>query len=165
ARDAKVLENGGYTLEVVHPVDQFLWAAHLEVVGIFALLKQAKPAALRGALIKNGSEYVLRWENSDKTVEAKSFVSPIVAINYAKHVLNLQPGSNPEYKDAVENVWVRKEMGKAVLLWKTAGLPWVNRLTFSEDSHIQVFEHGFKNGAYSTSPIGHSLSLIQAGIR
>ena len=35
ARDAKVLENGGYTLEVVHPVDQFLWAAHLEVVGIF----------------------------------------------------------------------------------------------------------------------------------
>lgn len=35
ARDAKVLENGGYTLETVHPIDQFLWAAHLEVVGIF----------------------------------------------------------------------------------------------------------------------------------
>ena len=35
AKDAKVLENGGYTLEIVHPVDQFLWAAHLEVVGIF----------------------------------------------------------------------------------------------------------------------------------
>jgi 23S rRNA (uracil1939-C5)-methyltransferase len=35
ARDAKVLEDGGYTLETVHPIDQFLWAAHLEVVGIF----------------------------------------------------------------------------------------------------------------------------------
>ena len=35
ARDAKILENGGYTLETVHPIDQFLWAAHLEVVGIF----------------------------------------------------------------------------------------------------------------------------------
>lgn len=35
ARDAKILENGGYTLETVHPIDQFLWASHLEVVGIF----------------------------------------------------------------------------------------------------------------------------------
>lgn len=35
ARDAKILENGGYTFEKAHPIDQFLWAAHLEVVGIF----------------------------------------------------------------------------------------------------------------------------------
>jgi 23S rRNA (uracil1939-C5)-methyltransferase len=35
ARDAKILENGGYALETVYPIDQFLWAAHLEVVGIF----------------------------------------------------------------------------------------------------------------------------------
>lgn len=36
ARDAKILtEQGGYTLERVVPVDQFTWAPHLEVVGIF----------------------------------------------------------------------------------------------------------------------------------
>ncbi len=35
AKDAAILENGGYQLEKVFPVDQFLWAAHLEVVGIF----------------------------------------------------------------------------------------------------------------------------------
>lgn len=36
ARDAKILiDEGGYTLEKVTPVDQFTWAPHLEVVGIF----------------------------------------------------------------------------------------------------------------------------------
>ncbi len=35
ARDAKTLEKGGYILETAHPIDQFLWAAHLETVGIF----------------------------------------------------------------------------------------------------------------------------------
>lgn len=37
ARDAKILENGGYALATAYPIDQFLWAAHLEVVGIFRL--------------------------------------------------------------------------------------------------------------------------------
>ena len=35
ARDAKTLEDGGYALHSAHPIDQFLWAAHLEVVGVF----------------------------------------------------------------------------------------------------------------------------------
>jgi len=36
ARDAKILiEQGGYELQIVTPVDQFTWSPHLEVVGIF----------------------------------------------------------------------------------------------------------------------------------
>ncbi len=35
ARDARTLVDGGYALERVHPVDQFLWSAHVEVVGVF----------------------------------------------------------------------------------------------------------------------------------
>jgi 23S rRNA (uracil1939-C5)-methyltransferase len=35
ARDARALLDGGYQLERVTPVDQFLWSPHLEVVGIF----------------------------------------------------------------------------------------------------------------------------------
>lgn len=35
ARDAKTLENGGYSLQAAYPIDQFLWSAHLEVVGVF----------------------------------------------------------------------------------------------------------------------------------
>lgn len=35
ARDARVLINAGFRLETVTPVDQFLWSAHVELVGIF----------------------------------------------------------------------------------------------------------------------------------
>ncbi|WP_207460371.1 class I SAM-dependent RNA methyltransferase [Azospirillum sp. SYSU D00513] len=35
ARDARALADGGYRLERVYPVDQFLWSAHVELVGLF----------------------------------------------------------------------------------------------------------------------------------
>jgi 23S rRNA (uracil1939-C5)-methyltransferase len=35
ARDAAILAEGGYRLEVVTPVDQFLWSPHVELTGLF----------------------------------------------------------------------------------------------------------------------------------
>jgi 23S rRNA (uracil1939-C5)-methyltransferase len=35
ARDARLLKSGGFTLERVTPVDQFLWSPHIELVGVF----------------------------------------------------------------------------------------------------------------------------------
>lgn len=35
ARDARILIDAGFRLEKVTPVDQFLWSAHVELVGIF----------------------------------------------------------------------------------------------------------------------------------
>ncbi len=35
ARDARLLIDGGYRLERIRPVDQFLWSAHLELAAIF----------------------------------------------------------------------------------------------------------------------------------
>ena len=35
ARDAKLLTDGGYTLEKAVPVDQFVWTPHLEIVAVF----------------------------------------------------------------------------------------------------------------------------------
>ncbi len=35
ARDAAILIAGGYRLESVTPVDQFVWSAHVEVIGVF----------------------------------------------------------------------------------------------------------------------------------
>lgn len=35
ARDARLLVDGGYRLEAVTPVDQFLWSPHLELAGVF----------------------------------------------------------------------------------------------------------------------------------
>jgi 23S rRNA (uracil1939-C5)-methyltransferase len=37
ARDAATLINAGYVLDWVQPVDQFRWAAHVELVGAFSL--------------------------------------------------------------------------------------------------------------------------------
>mgnify|MGYP003336832236 CR=1 FL=1 len=35
ARDARTLVEGGYSLARVVPVDQFVWSAHVELVGVF----------------------------------------------------------------------------------------------------------------------------------
>ena len=35
ARDARVLIDGGFRLEKVSPIDQFLWSTHVELVGVF----------------------------------------------------------------------------------------------------------------------------------
>ena len=42
ARDMRLLRNGGYELQQVVPVDQFLWSPHLEM---FAVLRRTLPAA------------------------------------------------------------------------------------------------------------------------
>ena len=36
ARDAAILIGGGFALQRVKPVDQFLWSPHIELVGVFA---------------------------------------------------------------------------------------------------------------------------------
>lgn len=36
ARDAKLLLNGGYRLEKLKPIDQFLWSGHVELIALFA---------------------------------------------------------------------------------------------------------------------------------
>ena len=38
SRDARTLADGGFTLDSVLPVDQFLWSSHLELVGVFSKL-------------------------------------------------------------------------------------------------------------------------------
>ena len=35
ARDARILIDAGFRLETVTPIDQFLWSAHVELVGVF----------------------------------------------------------------------------------------------------------------------------------
>ena len=35
ARDARTLQDGGYRLEKLRPIDQFLWSAHVELIALF----------------------------------------------------------------------------------------------------------------------------------
>ena len=48
ARDAKVLTDGGYALERVVPIDQFVWSAHVEAVALFAKPKRKRERRLFG---------------------------------------------------------------------------------------------------------------------
>ncbi len=36
ARDARILQDGGYRLEKLKPIDQFLWSGHVELIALFA---------------------------------------------------------------------------------------------------------------------------------
>ena len=36
ARDARLLQSGGYRLERLKPIDQFLWSGHVELIALFA---------------------------------------------------------------------------------------------------------------------------------
>ena len=42
ARDARLLQDGGYELQKIWPVDQFLYSAHIELVAVFSKAKSAK---------------------------------------------------------------------------------------------------------------------------
>ena len=44
ARDARTLQDGGYRLEKLRPIDQFLWSPHVELIALFgrAPLRSAK---------------------------------------------------------------------------------------------------------------------------
>ena len=35
ARDARVLQDAGYRLEKLMPIDQFLWSVHVELIALF----------------------------------------------------------------------------------------------------------------------------------
>lgn len=130
-----------------------------EVYVGFLFLKEPDTRALRGALSKEGPRYVLRWVNDDKSIGLKHFKSPLVATAFAQSKLGLIPGSNPSFQLGLEHVWLRKEMGKQVMLWKSAGFSQVHRLTFYNEQHAHLFMAAFKQGAYSPSPLGHAIHL------
>ena len=51
ARDARILLDGGYSLENVTPVDQFRHSAHVELVGVFRKINVTSKAKRRGRLL------------------------------------------------------------------------------------------------------------------
>ncbi|NBT59360.1 hypothetical protein EBT16_11315 [bacterium] len=124
--------------------------------------KKSEPFTVRASLAKEGQHYILRWVNSDKTVDIKIFESPVVALHFAREHLSMEPGTNPAFNDLLETVWARKEMSKHVVFWKTVNFNMVHRLTFDNESYAKVFISAFRKGAYSPSPLGHSINFIKA---
>lgn len=48
ARDARILREGGYWLQSVQVIDQFLWSHHMELVGVFGRRRTLRSVKLRG---------------------------------------------------------------------------------------------------------------------
>lgn len=117
------------------------------------------PVATKGYVIKNGPEYLLIWNDSDGTQGIFRSAELGAVFEYASGKLKLQRTANPNPNDEVESIWLRKEMGRNILFWKTSRFPHINRLTFSGSDEAEAFQAAFKKGAYTPSPYGHSILL------
>jgi hypothetical protein len=132
------------------------------VVEIFLgtfLWSNTKHQATSGYIVKNGNSYVLLWKNKDNTLEEKKYAFLHEALQFAQKDLGLQMGSNPNFTGNVEGVWEREDIGKHMVFWKTSDINILHRLTFRRATEAKYFADAFKRGAYSTSPLGHSIFL------
>lgn len=124
--------------------------------------QKAKPVPAQGYVVKNGNAYLLLWRNSDKSMDSSRHNSLQEALDFADQNLGMKIGPNPTSHDAATHVWAREDHGKKMVFWETENLPVLHRLTFKRPYEASVFENAFKSGAYSTSPYGHSISLVPA---
>jgi len=132
----------------------------LELAVIGYLIRPRLPLPSRAFLVKVGPEYVLGWRKGEVEVETATYKKVDDALLFAKKELNLEPGRNPFLADDMERIWVRETSSGFVLMWKTVNLQHLNELTFSREYEAKAFEAAFRSGAYSTSPLGHSVNLI-----
>lgn len=145
------------TLEKIFAV---LFLAAFEVsVGIY-FWDHTKPSTLNGYLIKNGDAYVVLWKNDWNEDLLSSHASISDALRFAEKDLGLHISQTAEGNPALEHMWLRSDIGKTVLYWKTLEVEFLNRLTFKKESDALLFERIFRSGGYTPSPYGHAISLM-----
>lgn len=111
-------------------------------------------------IVKNGNSYILLWKGTGNETYAKHYSYLHQALQYAQDELDMQIGKNPNYLPSVETVWSRDDIGKRMVFWTTSEVAAAQRLSFSRTYEADVYQAAFKKGAYTTSPFGHSLSLV-----
>lgn len=120
----------------------------------------AKERAGQAYVVKNGNSYILLWKGTGNETFAKHYSYLHQALQYAYDELELQIGKNPHYAPSVDTVWFRDDIGKRMIFWTTSEASAANRLTFNRTYEADIYHAAFKSGAYTTSPFGHSLSLV-----
>lgn len=116
--------------------------------------------AQRGFLVKVGQNYVLGWRDADGEMQTMGYNALAPAVQFAREKLALLPGRNLLLDDSVEHMWLKSGVEGHMLYWKTMNGPILNRMTFANLDEARFFERVFKMGAYSPSPIGHSVNLV-----
>ena len=116
--------------------------------------------AKRGSLVRAGSEFLFGWIDQHGTFQVTSYKTAEEALRFAEEELSLHPGRNPFSDDNIEHIWRSDRRDKFLVLWKRFDHDFVHQLTFDMKLDALFFEQMFRAGAYSTSPLGHSVNFV-----
>jgi len=131
----------------------------LEVVFATFLWQRSKPGAVLGFLVKNGNHFTISWRDQDDGYESHDVSSIDAAMQFARKELKLSAGINPISEYELEHIWMQDRFGTYLVMWKTAGIDFLNQITFNRKEDALFFAAAFRGGSYSPSPFGHSVLL------
>jgi len=143
-----------------HRLIAFLCIVGLEVVFGAFLWQRSKPGAVLGFLVKNGNQFTVCWKDTMDGYDRHDVASIDDALRFAREELKLSAAVNPFAEFELEHVWLQDRFGTTLVMWKTAGIQFLNQITFNKRSDALFFASAFRQGSYSPSPFGHSVLLM-----
>lgn len=114
----------------------------------------------KGFLVKDGKQYLVFWIDDERQQSIKTLPSLKEAISFAKTDLGLRIATDTLDHFPVESIWMKHNIEGYSVYWRPINTGFLNRLTFTSLDEAENFKDWFRRGAYSPSPIGHSLALI-----
>lgn len=121
---------------------------------------ESKIVAQKAFLAKHGEKFVVAYKDRDENVGVLAFDSLEEALRNLKELRLEMTPSLASFNFPMEHAWLRKDIGKTVLYWKFSGREDLNKITFQSEKDAEFFASAFKQGAYSPSPLGHSLYFL-----
>jgi len=134
----------------------------LEVVAIVAWSSSPGlyPKVQKGYLVKDGTKFIIFWQNDQKEHGVVALEGLQPALKFAHDELELEVGSMPLDLHPIESLWLKTNVSSYSVYWKTLDSAFLNRLTFASKEDAKAYQEFMRLGAYSPSPIGHSLALL-----
>lgn len=129
-------------------------------IGGWCMFKPVRDHVDFGYVVKQGNHYLVYWKTDVKeqfVVEQSDLKS---ALKFAKDELELECATDRLAIYPLEVNWIKPSLGGFTFYWKTINTDFFNRLTFNSHDEAYLFQELVKSGAYSPSPIGHSLALF-----
>ena len=122
----------------------------------------AKPAPIiYGVLVKSPDHYLIAWRTAGSLLDSHEEPDLESAVRFA-HSLNLVRVVLPHSPVKLERLTIQPRAGHFVLQWKVSTTPFLNQITFRAEEEANYFADAFRQGAYATSPFGHSILLMPA---
>ncbi len=110
-------------------------------------------------LVKKGISYAVIWYDPLTGVSMKGHESLKGALELAKKDLHVVPRQTLKEELQLEWIDLQHRSGKYILLWKVAGIEFLNQISFSSSLEAEIFKTAFEEGAYAPSPLGHAIFL------